>query len=201
MTCWMFMSICSIDIEFNVWHLWVDNNAKSVTNFKVSHLRVISSQHGKDFRKSITISASYMQIYHGSAGIILKIPFSILVTIECLPNSIPSFTGSMFDSMLLAALIAEYPSPFLYKLSKNSVPSLIDALEISTGWVLQNVVHCLKYILYCFLVPDAQESKISFSTSKFKWFLFHQLSKLVSSVFPPLDVLQLVGLVSKGSFP
>ena len=71
-----------------------------------------------------------MQIYHGSAGIILKIPFSILVTIECLPNSIPSFTGSMFDSMLLAVLIAEYPSPFLYKLSKNSVPSLIDAFEI-----------------------------------------------------------------------
>ena len=99
----------------------------------MSHLRVISSQHGKDFRNSITISASYMQIYHGSAGLVLKIPFNILVTIGCLPNSIPSFTGSMFDSMLLAVLIAEYPSPFLYKLSKNSVPSLIDALEISTG--------------------------------------------------------------------
>ena len=71
-----------------------------------------------------------MQMYRGSAGLALKIPFSILVTIRCLPNSIPSFTGSMFDSMLLAALIAEYPSPFLYKLSKNSVPSLIDAFEI-----------------------------------------------------------------------
>ena len=70
-----------------------------------------------------------MQIYRCSAGLVLKIPFSILVTIRCLPNSIP-FTGSMFDSMLLAALIAEYPSPFLYKLSKNSVPSLIDAFEI-----------------------------------------------------------------------
>ena len=73
-----------------------------------------------------------MQIYHGSAGIILKIPFSILVTIECLPNSIPSFTGSMFDSMLLAVLVTEYTSPFLYKLSKNLVPSIIDAFEIPT---------------------------------------------------------------------
>ena len=197
----MLMSICSIDNEFKVWHLWVDNNAKSVTNFKVSHLRVISSECGKDFRNFITISTSYMQIYRGSAGLVLKIPFNILVTIGCLPNSIPSFTGSMVDSMLLAVLIAEYPSPFLYKLSKNSVPSLIDALEISTGCVLQNVVHCLKYILYCFLLPDAQESKISFSTSKFKWYLFHQLSKLVSSVFCPVDVLLLVGLVSKGWFP
>ena len=70
--------------------------------------------------------------------------------------------------MLLPVLIAEYPSPLLYQLRKNSVPSLIDAFEISTVRVLQNVVHCLKYILYCFLVPDAQESKISFSTSKFK---------------------------------
>ena len=109
-----------------------------------------------------------MQIYRGSAGLALKIPFNILVTTGCWPNSIPSFTGSIFDSMLLAVLIAEHPSPFLYKLSKNSVPSLIDALEISTGLVLENVVHCCKYILYCFLVPDAQESKISFSTSKFK---------------------------------
>ena len=98
----------------------------------MSHLRVISSQHGKDFRNSITISASYMQIYHGSAGLVLKIPFNILVTIGCLPNSIPSFTGSMFDSMLLAVLIAEYPSPFLYKLNKNLVPSLIVGFEIST---------------------------------------------------------------------
>ena len=32
----MLMSICSIDNEFDVWHLWVDNIAKSVTNFKVS---------------------------------------------------------------------------------------------------------------------------------------------------------------------
>ena len=197
----MFMSICSIDNEFNVWHLWVDNNAESVTNFKVSHLRVISSQHGKDFRNSITISASYMQIYRGSAGLVLKIPFSILVTIRCLPNLIPSLTGSIFDSMLLAVLIAEYPSPFLYKLSKNSVPSLINALEISTGWVLQNVVHCLKYILYCFLVPDAQESKISFLISKLKWCWFHWLGKLVSSLFSPLNVLLLVGLVSEGWFP
>ena len=146
----MLMSICSIDNEFNVWHLWVDNNAKSVTNFKVSHLRDFSSQHGKDFRNSITISALYMQIYCGSDGLVLKIPFNILVTIGCLPHSIPSFTGSMFDSLLLAVLIAKYPSPFLYKLSKNSVPSLIDAYEISIAGVLQNVVHCLKYILYCF---------------------------------------------------
>ena len=197
----MLISICSIDNEFKVWHLWVDNNAKSVTNFKVSHLRVFSSQRGKDFRNSVTISASYVQMYRGSAGLVLKIPFNILVTIGCLPNSIPSFTGSMFDSMLLAVLIAEYPSPFLYKLSKNSVPSLIDALEISTGWVLQNVVHCLKYILYCFLVPDAQESKISFSTSKFIWFLFHRLREPAFSVFFPLDVFLLVGLISKGWFP
>ena len=200
MTCWMFMSICSIDNEFNVWHLWLDNNAKSVTNFKVSHLRVISSQHGKDFRNSITISASYMQIYRGSAGLVLKIPFNILVTIGCLPNSIPSFTERMFDSMLLAWLTAEYPSPFLCKLSKNLVPSLIDAFEMSIVWVLQNVVHCLKYILYCFLLPDAQESKISFSTSILKWLWFQRLRKLVSSVFFPLDVLLLVGLVSKGWF-
>ena len=186
MTCSMFMSICSIDNEFNVWHLWLDNNAKSVTNFKVSHLRVISSQHGKDFRNSITISASYMQIYRGSAGLVLKIPFNILVTIEGSPNSIPSFTGRIFDSMLLAVLIAEYPSPFLYKLSKNSVLSLIDAFEMSTVWVLQNVVHCSKYILYC---SDAQEFTISFSTSIFKWHLLHRLSKLVSSVFFLLDVL------------
>ena len=41
----MFMSICSVDNEFSVWHRWVDNNAKSGTNFKASHLRVISSQH------------------------------------------------------------------------------------------------------------------------------------------------------------
>ena len=82
-----------------------------------------------------------MQIYRGSAGLVLKIPFSILVTIRCLPNLIPSLTGSIFDSMLLAVLIAEYPSPFLYRLSKNSVPSLIDALKISTGSVLENVVH------------------------------------------------------------
>ena len=53
------------------------------------------------------------------------------MTIGCLPKSIPSFTERMFDSMLLAVLIAEYPSPFLYKLSKNSVPSLIYAFEIS----------------------------------------------------------------------
>ena len=98
----------------------------------MSHLRVISFQLGKDFRNSITISASYMQIYRGSAGLVLKIPFNILVTIECLPNSVPSFTGRRFDSMFLAVLIAEYPSPFLYKLNKNSVPSLIDAFEIST---------------------------------------------------------------------
>ena len=103
--------------------------------------------------------------------------------------------------MLLPVLIAEYPSPFLYQLRKNSVPSLIDAFEISTVRVLQNVVHCLKYILYCFHVRDAQESKISFSTSKFKSFLFNRLSKLVSSVFSPLDVLLLVGLVSKSWFP
>ena len=126
---------------------------------------------------------------------------NILVTIWCLPNSVPSCTETMFHSMLLAVLIAEYPSPFLYKLSKNLVPSLTDALEISTGWVFENVVHCLKYILYCFVVLDAQESKISFSTSKFKWFLFHRLSKLVSLVFSPVDVLLLVGLVSKGWFP
>ena len=60
-----------------------------------------------------------MQIYCGSAGLVLKILFSILETIGCLPNSIPSFTESMFDSMLLALLIAEHPSPFLYKLSKK----------------------------------------------------------------------------------
>ena len=161
------MFICSIDSEF-VWHLWVDNNANSVTDFKVSHLRVISSQPDKDFRNSITLSASYRLIYCGSAGLVLKIPFNILVTNGCLPNSIPSFTGSMSDRMLLAVLIAEYPSPFLYKLNKNLVPSLIVGFEISTVWVLQNVVHCLKYVLYCFLVPDAQEPKISFSTSKFK---------------------------------
>ena len=195
------MVICSIDNEFNVWHLWVDNNAKGITNFKVIHLKINSSRHGKDFGNSITISATYMQIYRGRAGPFLKIPFNILVTIGCLPNSIPFFTGSMFDSMLLAVLIAEYPSPFLYKLSKNSVPSLIDALEISTGWVLQNVVHCLKYILYCFLVPDAQESKISFLISKLKWCWFHWLGKLVSSLFSPLNVLLLVGLVSEGWFP
>ena len=156
MACWMFMSIFSIDNELNVWHMWLDNNAKSVTNFEMNHLRVVSSQHGKDFRNSITISASYMQIYCGSAGLALKIPFNILVTIGCLPNSIPSFTGRMLDSMLLAVLIVEYPSPFSYKLSKNLVSSLIDASEISTVWVLQNVVHCLKYILYRFLVPYSQ---------------------------------------------
>ena len=167
----------------------------------MSHVRVISSQHGKHFRNSITISASYMQIYRGSVGLVLKIPFNILVTIGCLPGSVPSFTGRMFDSILLAVLIAEYLRPFLYKLSKNSVPSLIVAFEISSVWVLQNVIHSLKYILYCFLVPDAQESKISFSTSMFKWFLFHRLSKLVSSVFSPLNVLLLVGLLSKGWFP
>ena len=74
-----------------------------------------------------------MQIYRGSDGLVLNIPFNNLVTIGCLANSIPSLTGSMFDSRLLAVLIAEYPSTFLYKLSKKSVPSLIDALEISTG--------------------------------------------------------------------
>ena len=73
-----------------------------------------------------------MQIYCGSAGLALKIPFNILVTIGCLPNSIPSFTERMLDSMLLAVLIVEYPSPFSYKLSKNLVSSLIDAFEIST---------------------------------------------------------------------
>ena len=198
----MLMHICSIDNEFHVWHLWVDNNAKSITNFEVSHLRVTSSQHGKDFRNSITISASYMQIYRCSSVVLFwRLLSTFWWVLDVCRNLIPSFTGGIFDSMLLAVLIAEYPSPFLYKLSKNSVPSLIDALEISTGWVLQNVVHCLKYILYCFLVPDAQESKISFSTSKFKWFLFHRLSKLVSSVFSPVDALLLVGLVSKGWFP
>ena len=156
MTCWMFMSICSIDSGLNVWHMWLDNNAKSVTNFEVSHLRVVSSQHGKDFRNSIIISASYMQIYCGSAALVLKIPFNILVTIGCLPNSSPSFTRRMLDSMLLAVLIVEYPSPFSYKLSKNLVSYLIDAFEISTVWVLQNVVPCLKYILYCCLVPYSQ---------------------------------------------
>ena len=84
----MFMFICSIDNEFNVWHLRLDNNARSVTNIKVSHLRVISSQHGKDFRSSITISASHTQIYRGSAGLVLKIPFNILVTIGCLQGRI-----------------------------------------------------------------------------------------------------------------
>ena len=98
----------------------------------MSHLRVFSSQRGKDFRNSVTISASYVQMYRGSAGLVLKIPFNILVTIGRLPNSIPSFTGIMFDSMLLAVLIAEYPSPFLYKLNKNLVPSLIVGFEIST---------------------------------------------------------------------
>ena len=137
----------------------------------------------------ITISASYVQIYRDSASLVLKITFNILLTIGSLPNSIPSFTGSMFDSILLAVLIVEYSSPFLYKLSKNLVPSLI------------NVVHCLKYILYSFLVPDAQESKISFSTSKFIWFLFHRLRKPAFSVFFPLDVFLLVGLISKGWFP
>ena len=73
-----------------------------------------------------------MQIYRGSTDLVLKIPFNILVTIGCLPNSIPSFTGRMLDSMLLAVLIVEYPSPFSYKLSKNLVSSLIDAFEIST---------------------------------------------------------------------
>ena len=72
-----------------------------------------------------------MLIYRGSAGLVLKIPFNISVTIGCLPNSIPSFTGRLFDSMLLAVSIAEYPRPFLYKLSKNSVPSLIDVFEMS----------------------------------------------------------------------
>ena len=71
-------------------------------------------------------------MYRGSAGLNLKIPFNILVTIGCSPNSIPSFIGRVFDSMLLAVLIAEYPSPFLYRLSKNLVPSLIDAFEIFT---------------------------------------------------------------------
>ena len=70
-----------------------------------------------------------MQIYRGSAGLVLKIPFNILVIIGCLPNSILSFTGRMFDSVLLAVLIAEYPSLFLYKNTKNSVPSLIDAFD------------------------------------------------------------------------
>ena len=98
----------------------------------MNHLRVIFSQLGKDFRNSITISALYLQIYCGSAGLVLKIPFNILVTTECLPNSIPYFTGRMFDSMCLAVLIAGYPIQFLYKLSKNSVPSLVDAFEIST---------------------------------------------------------------------
>ena len=55
-----------------------------------------------------------MQIYRGSAGLVLKIPFNILVTIGCLPNSIPSFTGSMFDSMLLVVLVTEYTSTFLF---------------------------------------------------------------------------------------
>ena len=132
-----------------------------ITYFNLSLLTAISSQHSRDFRNSITISASYMQIYCGSAGLVLKIPFNILVTIGCLPNSIPSFSGRMFDSMLLAVLIAEYPRPFLYKLSKNLVPSLIDAFEISTVSVL------VKYILYCFLVPNAQEYKTSFLTSIF----------------------------------
>ena len=77
-----------------------------------------------------------------------------------LPNSIPSFTGRLFDSMLFASLIAEHPSPFLYKLSKNLVPSLFITFQISTVWVLHNRFHCLKYILYCFLVLDAQESKV-----------------------------------------
>ena len=97
----------------------------------MGHLRVIFSQHDEDFRNFITVSASYIQIYRGNAGLALRIPFCILVTIGCLPNSIPSFTERMFDSMLLAVLIAEYPSPFLYKLSKDSVPSLIYAFEIS----------------------------------------------------------------------
>ena len=105
----MFMSICSIDNELNVWHMWLDNNAKSVTNVEMNHLRVVSSQHGKDFRNSITISASYMQMHRGSASLVLKISFNIVVTIGCLPNSILSFTGRMLDSMLLAVLIAEYP--------------------------------------------------------------------------------------------
>ena len=129
--CWMLMSTCSIDNGFNVWHLWVDNNAKSITNFKVSHLRVISSQHGKDFRNSITISASYMQIYRCSSVVLFwRLLSTFWWVLDVCRNLIPSFTGGIFDSMLLAVLIAEYPSPFLYKLSKNSVPSLIDALEM-----------------------------------------------------------------------
>ena len=147
----MFMSICSIDNEFTVWHLWLDNNAKSVTNIKVSHLRVISSQLGKDFRISITISASYMQIYRGSAGLVLKIPFNILVIIGCLPNSILSFTGRMFDSVLLAVLIAEYPSLFLYKNTKNSVPSLIDAFdEFCKIW---SIVWSISCTVFLYLMP------------------------------------------------
>ena len=114
------MFICSIDSEF-VWHLWVDNNAKSVTNFKVSHLRVISSQPGKDFRNSITLSASYRLIYC-SVGLVLKIPFNILVTNGCLPNSTPSFTESMYDRMLLAVFLQYWllsiQVPFYINLTK-----------------------------------------------------------------------------------
>ena len=72
-------------------------------------------------------------MYCGSGGFVLMIPFNILVTISCLPNSVSSFTGRMLHSILLVALIAEYQSPFLYKPSKNSVPSLIDAFEMPTG--------------------------------------------------------------------
>ena len=48
-------------------------------------------------------------MHRGSASLVLKISFNIVVTIGCLPNSILSFTGRMLDSMLLAVLIAEYP--------------------------------------------------------------------------------------------
>ena len=48
-------------------------------------------------------------MHRGSASLVLKISFNIVVTIGCLPNSILSFTGRIFDSMLLAVLIAEYP--------------------------------------------------------------------------------------------
>ena len=56
-----------------------------------------------------------MQIYRGSTDLVLKIPSNILANIGCFQNSTPSFTVSLFDSMLLAVLIAEYPSSFLYK--------------------------------------------------------------------------------------
>ena len=109
--------------------------------------------------------------------------------------------GACLKSCFLRYQLRSIQVPFIYNHSKNLVPSFIDAFEKSTVWVLQNVVFCLKYILYCFFVPDAQGSKISFSTLKFKWFLFHRLSKLVSSVFSSLGILLLVGLVSKGWFP